>query len=213
MVSFFNAMMFKSSYLAIQLSFVYLRNTCRFAANYNIMEETRSQNKAALSYGAFYGLSGVVVFMLFYLMGTNINSKAPQYIGYLLLIFFIIIGIKSHRDADLNGFISYSKSLGTGTLIGLYGGIITGAFSVLFFQYISPESMQQIMEAAQQNMADRGMTEEQMQMGLEYTKKFTQPMWLFVFSALGAGLMGFIFSLIISVFMKKESTPFNSNLG
>lgn len=177
------------------------------------MENTRSQNQAAITYGTFYGLSGIVVFMLFYLLGTPISSKAPQYIGYILMIIFIILGVKSHRDADLGGYIGYGKSLGTGTLIAFFGGLISGFFTVIFFKYIAPDAMQQIMEEAQRNMAQQGLSEEQMQKGLEYAKKFSTPLWLFMFSALGSAFMGFIFSLIISVFMKKESTPFNSNVG
>jgi hypothetical protein len=177
------------------------------------MENQRTQNKIAMTYGAIYGLASVVVFMLFYFMGTDIQSKAPQYLGYLLLVIFIVMGVKSFRDQDLGGYISYSKSLGTGTLISLYGGIISGAFSVLFFMYIAPEMTEQILAAAQENMAKQGLTEEQMQMGLEYTRKFTQPLWLFVFSIVGSVIIGFILSLIISVFLKKEDTPFNSNIG
>ena len=177
------------------------------------MEDKRTQNNVAMTFGAIYGLASVVVFLLFYFMGTDIQSKAPQYIGYVLLIIFMTMGIKSFRDQDLGGYISYGKSLGTGTLISLYGGIITGAFSVLFFMFIAPEMTEQIIAAAQENMAKQGMTEEQMQMGLTYARKFTQPIWLFVFSIFGSALFGFILSLLISIFMKKEDTPFNSNIG
>lgn len=177
------------------------------------MENKRSQNKIAMTYGAIYGLASVVVFLLFYFIGTDIQSKAPQYLSYLLLAIFIFIGVKSYRDQDRGGFISYSHSLGTGTLIGLYGGIISGAFSVLFFRYIAPEMIDQIIAAAQENMAQKGMTEEQMQMGIEYTRKFTTPLWLFLFSIIGSTFIGFLLSLLISVFVKKEDTPFNSNIG
>ena len=177
------------------------------------MENQRTQNKIAMTYGAIYGLSSIVVFMLFYFIGTDIQSKTPQYLGYLLLAIFIILGVKSYRDQDLGGYISYSKSLGTGTLISLYGGIISGAFSILFFMVIAPEMTEQIIAAAQENMAKQGLNEEQMQMGIEWTRKFTQPLWLFVFSIIGSVIIGFILSLLISVFLKKEDTPFNSNIG
>ncbi|MBP6531994.1 MAG: DUF4199 domain-containing protein [Bacteroidia bacterium] len=177
------------------------------------MENQRTQNKVAMTFGAIYGLASIVVFMLFYVIGTDIQSKAPQYLSYLLLAIFIIMGVKSFRDQDLGGYISYSRSLGTGTLISLYGGIISGAFSVLFFMVIAPEMTEQIIAAAQENMAKQGLTEEQMQMGVEWTRKFTQPLWLFVFSIIGSVFIGFILSLLISVFLKKEDTPFNSNIG
>ena len=52
-----------------------------------------------------------------------------------------------------------------------------------------------------------------MQMGIDWTRKFMQPTWLFIFSALTNVFLGFVFSLLIAVFLKKEDTPFNSNIG
>ncbi len=177
------------------------------------METQRSQLKVAMNFGALSALASIAVFLLFYFIGIDIKSKLPQYIGYLILILFIIIGIKSYRDNDLGGHISYGKALGTGTLIAICGGIISAVFTIIFFTYIAPDMAQKIMDAAQQQMADKGMSEEQIQMAMTYTAKFMSPGWLFLFSLLGSALMGLIFSLFISIFMKKEQNPFNTNIG
>jgi hypothetical protein len=177
------------------------------------MENPRTQTKVAMNYGMLYGLSGVAIFLLFYFLGTDIQSRLPQYAGYVLMIIFIILGIKSYRDEDLGGQIGYGKAVGTGILIAIFGGIISGVFSLIFFTYISPDMVEKLISAAQQNMADKGMTDEQIEMGMSMTRKFMSPMWLFLFSVLGAALMGLIFSLIISIFLKKEKNPFNSTIG
>jgi Protein of unknown function (DUF4199) len=177
------------------------------------MENNRTQNKISFTYGAICGLISIVLFLLFYFMGTDIQSKAPQYLSYAVLAIVIILGIKSYRDQDLGGYISYSKALGTGTLISLYSGLIGAAFSVVFFQYIAPEMVDQIIAAATENMAKQGVPEDQMQMGIDWTRKFMQPTWLFLFSVITSVFLGFVFSLLIAVFLKKEDTPFNSTLG
>jgi hypothetical protein len=177
------------------------------------MENQRTQTKVAMNYGTLYGLSSVAVFLLFYFLGTDIESRLPQYLSYAILIMFIVMGIKSYRDEDLGGYISYGKSLGTGVLISVFGGILTGVFTLIFFLYIAPEMSQKIMEAAQQNMAEKGMSDEQIESAMSISQKFMTPPWLFVFSVLGSAFMGFIFSLLISIFMKKEQNPFNSNIG
>ncbi|MBP6334484.1 MAG: DUF4199 domain-containing protein [Bacteroidia bacterium] len=177
------------------------------------MENPRSQSKLAMNYGAYYGLSSTVVFLIFYFMGTDIQSRVPQWVGYVLLVIFIILGIKSYRDQDLGGHISYGKSLGTGILIATFGGIITGAFSILFFTVIAPDMLETIIAASQEKMLEQGMDENSMEMALEYTRKFMTPTWMFIFSILGSAVMGLLFSLIISVFMKKEQSPFQSNIG
>ncbi len=177
------------------------------------MENPRSQTKVAMNYGAYYGLSAAAVFLLFYFMGTDLQSNVPQWIGYAILVLFMVLGIKSYRDQDLGGYISYGKSLGTGILISIFGGIISGAFTVLFFTTIAPDMMDKLLEASQQRMIEQGMDEKTMEMALEYTNKFMTPGWMFVFSIVGSAFIGLLFSLIISVFMKKDDTPFQSNIG
>jgi len=171
--------------------------------------EKRSQWKVAMTYGAMYGLVSSIIYLIFYFAGADIDNKGPQLIGYFILIATIYIGITNHRNNDLGGFISYSRSLGTGVLIGLFGGIITGFFTVLMFTVIDPELAQKIVEKAQQDMVEKGnMSEEQISMAVSWTQKFMNPLMLFLFSILGSIFMAFIFSLIVSIFTKKEQTPF-----
>jgi hypothetical protein len=177
------------------------------------IENPRSQFKVALNYGTLSALSSISIFLIFYFIGTDIQSKTPQYLGYVILIIFLILGIKSYRDNDLGGFMTYGKSLGTGTLISLCAGFISAIFTIIFFKYIAPDMIQKILDTAQQNMADKGLSEEQIQMSMSYAAKFMTPVWLFLFSVLGTTIMGLIFSLLISIFMKKEANPFNTNIG
>src|SRR4051812_23385089 len=111
--------------------------------------EKRTQLKVAMNYGAMYGLAAAAIYLIFYFAGADVQAKSPQYIGYLLLIVFLVMGIKSYRDQDLDGYISYGKSLGTGILIGLFGGIITGFSTVLMFTVIDPALAGKILEKVQ----------------------------------------------------------------
>ncbi len=172
--------------------------------------ENRSQSKVAMAYGAMYGLAAVVINLIFYFLHTDIQSKTPQLLSYVVLIVFIVLGVKSYRDQELGGAISYGKSLGTGTLIGLFGGFITGIYTVLLFTFIDPDLVQKIIDASQQQMADKGMSEDQIEMAIIMTRKMMTPVFLFIFSIVGSTFMAFFFSLLISVFTKKEQqNPFH----
>lgn len=176
------------------------------------MESPRSQIKLAMNYGAFYGLSSIIIMLIFYFAGANIQSKWPQWISYLLLITFMILGIKSYRDVEGGGHISFGKSLGTGVLISIFGSIITGAFTVVLFTFIAPDMTQRILEMTQQNLTEQGMSEEQINMSIEYAQKFMTPLWLFLFSVVGGAFMGLLFGLFVSIFLRREpGNPFQSN--
>lgn len=169
--------------------------------------------KVAMNYGTLYGLSGIAAYLLFYFLNTDVQSKLPQISGYILLVIFIVMGIKSYRDEDLGGSISYSKALGTGILISIFGGIISAVFTLIFFTYIAPDMAQKLLDTIQQNLGEQGYTEEQIEMSMTYARKTMTPIFLFIFTVIGAAFMGFLFSLIISLFMKKEQNPFQSNLS
>ena len=172
--------------------------------------EKRSQIKIALTYGAMLGLAAVIVYLLFYFMGADPQSKLPGYISYLFTIVAIVYGVKNYRDQDLNGFITYGRSLGTGVLIGLTSGIISGIFMVLMYTLIDPDLTQKMLDIAQQKMSEKSLTDEQMEMGLKMARKFMSPPFLFIFAVAGTVFMSFIFSLIISIFIKKEQSPFET---
>lgn len=176
------------------------------------METPRSQSKVAMTYGAYYGLSAIIVMLVFYFAGASMQSKWPQWLGYLLLITFMVLGLKSYRDEDLGGFISFGKSLGTGILIAVFGSILTGAFTVILFTFIAPDMLQKILEMTQQQLTEQGMSEEQINLSMEWTKKFMTPLWLFVFSVVGGAFMGLLFGLFVSIFLRREpNNPFQSN--
>ena len=171
--------------------------------------EKRTQMKVAMTYGAIYGLASSITYLIFYFAGAPVNSKWPQWIGYLLMIVILSMGIKSYRDQDSEGFISYGRSLGTGVLMGMFGGIITGLFSVLMFTVIDPGLGEKIVEKAQEDMIQRGgMSEDQIEMAVSWTRKFMNPGMLFLFSIIGSAFMAFIFSLFISIFVRKEKPVF-----
>jgi hypothetical protein len=123
------------------------------------------------------------------------------------------MGIKSYRDYELGGYIGYGKAVGTGTLIAVYGGVITGVFTLVFFMYIAPDMVDRIIEAAQQSMSEQGMSDDQIELASKMSRKFMTPGWMLMFSILGNAIMGLIFSLIIAIFLRKEQNPFSSNIG
>ena len=170
--------------------------------------EKRPQWKVAMTYGAMYGLASSIIYLIFDFSGAAFDNPAPKWIGYLILIIAICMGIVNYRNNEMGGYIKYSRSLGTGVLIGLFGGIVTGIFTVIMFTVIDPELAQKIAEKTQEDMVEKGMSEDQISMAVSWTQKLMHPALLFIFSILSGAFMAFIFSLIISVFTKKEQSPF-----
>jgi hypothetical protein len=172
--------------------------------------ESKSTFKAAMGYGALLGLGLIIISVIFYLIGKS-DSGIVQYLNYAAIIAALIYGIKDYRDNYLGGYISYGKSLGTGTLIALFASIITAFYLFIFLSFIDQAFIANIVEKSMQAMREQNKTEEEIEMAMKYSHIWANPTMFAIISIIGTTFIGFIFSLIISIFMKKEDPSFESN--
>jgi hypothetical protein len=167
--------------------------------------------KHAMNYGLIMGVALVILSLITYLAGA---VKAPtwvSFINYAIMIGIIIWGTMKYRDEVLSGAISYGNALGFGVLISLFAGIIVAVFTYIQITLIDPDFISKMLAIVEEELVKRGMPDEQIEMAVEMQKKFMTPLIMTVSSLLGMVVMGFIFSLITSIFLKKEKSPFESN--
>ncbi len=151
----------------------------------------------SLTYGLLTAIGLIMVSLLSYLFDLS-GIGLIFVLTYGLILAGIILGMLRYRDDDLQGFISYGKALGAGTLISVFAALISGIFMLFFNIYIAPEAM----EAIKQNYweviieAYPDITEKQFNV---FLYSFT-----FVFGVLGVSVMGFIFSLVSATFIQKK---------
>jgi len=176
------------------------------------MEEVKnnSLSKTAMFYGAIIGVSLVIYTFIVYLAGLT-TSKAIGFIQYIIIIGGIYYATKKYRDENLKGYISYGKALGFGTFTIFFASLIVGFFTYILYAFIDPSLIDKILAISEEAMTKQGLTDEQIDMALEMTKKFTSPLFLTFSTIFGLSLMGFIFSLITSIFIKKKDDSFESN--
>jgi len=167
-------------------------------------EKTKSAvTKSVVLHGVIIGVLLSFVFVLSSMWHAN---TAFSFLNYAVLIVGIFFGLKSCRDRILGGFISYKKALGTGTLMAFFGAILVGVFAYIYLAFIDHSLIDFTLEEAQKKLMKQGMPDEQIETAMRYTKMFTTPLIMGVLTILGNTFMGFIFSLIISIFIKKETT-------
>ena len=190
----------------------------------NIMEESSeihlpqeeskklSLFKNSLIHGCILG--GIIAFITFVLnlMGASDTLLTVFQFSFIALIMAsMFLGTKSYRENHLNGYISYGKAFWSTFLIGAISSIVVAAYMFVFYQ-IYPEEIIKILEKVEEKfMENPDLKQEQLDMMMVYTKKFTTPFWIFLWSALGNIFYSAIFGLIISIFVKKKDNSFESN--
>jgi hypothetical protein len=140
-------------------------------------------------------------------LGADDNqSIVPALLNNSITIAFIAYTITQYRDINNNGFISYSESLKLGTTVAFFSSIILAFYQFIYISYLDPNALSEVMRATEQAMLQSNpeISDEELDMALQITDKFMQPHWMMIMGMLGGTFMGFLYSLIISIFVKKE---------
>ena len=169
-------------------------------------EDNPSQLKFAMNYGAILGIIMVIFAILFYIIGMDTTeARWTQWLYYVIIIGILIYAIKTFRDQYLGGAITFGKALGTGVLVVLFGSIIYAVYSYIFLTFIDASMIEKMITMAEEDMINRGMSDDQIEQGMEMTRKFmANPILMSLMLIITFTFFGFIFSLVIGLFMKKD---------
>lgn len=177
--------------------------------------EDNSKNtlvKSTMNYGAMLGLALIIYSLLLWMFDATTNQSLG-YISFVITIAGIALATRAYRDQEQSGYISYGRALGVGTLTALWAGIITSFFTYLLYTVIDPGLIDKTYAIMEQAYYDAGMSDDQIEMAMNMATRFTNPLMMSVLGLLSSVFMGFIFSLITSIFLKREGDPFeNENI-
>jgi hypothetical protein len=160
-----------------------------------------SVGKAALHHGAILGVALIILSLIFHFAGFALEDWT-KYVTWIVMIAYLVYATKSFRDENRGGFLTYGQGLGFGTLTFLITGLISSVYSFIYVKLINPAFINEIMEKSYEQMLERGMAEEQIEMALSYQEPWMMPSMI-IFPFIGTVFMGFIFSLIISAVFKR----------
>ena len=165
--------------------------------------------KFAMNYGAVLGLCLVCVAVIFWGLGIDEQkSVIPSILNNMVIIGFLVYAISHYRDNANNGFISYAESLKLGTTVAFFSSVIMAFYTFFYITYLNPDMLSNILNMTEQAMleAKPEISDQELDLALSMTSKFMQPHWMMIMGVLGGTFMGFLFSLIISIFLKKENS-------
>ncbi len=170
------------------------------------MEQNVNVWKANLTNGVILGLIGVVYTLVMYFLDFTFN-KVQGYVFLLILIVALYYLIKSYRDSNMYGYITYGQAVGAGVVIFLYYSVIMAVFMYLLYAVIDTGLVAKQLAFAQDIMEKKGIPEEAMDAAMKIQKKFIKPEIIAVTGILGNMLTGVIMSLLAAIFVKKEGNP------
>jgi hypothetical protein len=161
--------------------------------------------KHAIQYGIFLSIALIILSLLFYVLDLH-TERWTGFISYGVLLIGIIYSIVTYRDKFMNGFISYGQSFSTGFLTGLFASIIISLFTGIFVAAMGEQYIETLLMQSEESIlkSNPDITDDQLDIALKFSKKMMHPVWISILALLGFLVFSVIFSLIVSVFVKKE---------
>lgn len=170
------------------------------------MEEKTNVWKANLTNGIILALAGVAFSLILYFFDLTLNKTA----GYLnipiqLVILFFLL--KTYRDNFMHGQITYGQSVGAGVVIYLYYALIMAVYTYLLWAVIDPGLLKKYLAMSEEIMVKRGAPQAAIDAGMAFQAKIMKPGIMAPLSIFGNMFAGVIYSLIVSIFIKREGNP------
>lgn len=167
--------------------------------------------KNSMSYGAMLGMAMVIFSVILYVAEMNLDGGfIIQVINISIIVAGVVMGTMALRKEQGN-VITYGRALGSGTLIVLFGSIISALYVFISMKFIDPGQIDKMIVMAEEQMLNQGIPEDQIELAMGYQRSFMTPGMMSIFSAIGLTFWGFVISLITSAFLKKrKSDAFSS---
>lgn len=175
------------------------------------MEETEftpktSLTQMALTNGLLTGFVLILISLVFYLLNDPTNQIAT-YISYVVIIAGIVWSTLAWRRDGLGGYITYGQAVGIGSYTILFTALISAVYMFVFMQFIDPGVKDIFIAQAEEQILTRtpDIPDEQLDAALALTERMFNPLILAISTLFTYGLLGVLFSLITSAFLKKKA--------
>ncbi|MEM6642293.1 MAG: DUF4199 domain-containing protein [Bacteroidota bacterium] len=156
----------------------------------------------AIKWGLIYGFIGIILFVIIDISGLSGN----QAISWLSYVVFIVLLVLAHKEFKSNGdgFMSYVKGLGIGTLIAVVSSVISSVFSFIYVSFINTDFIESIKETQIAKMEEQGLSDAEIDRAMGFSEAFMTPVGIVVMGLLGTVFICFVISLLVAIFTKKQ---------
>ncbi|KAB2921412.1 MAG: DUF4199 domain-containing protein [Bacteroidetes bacterium] len=174
--------------------------------------------KIVLMYGSIAGLLMVGMFLISFWMMENgtlsfENSELFGYTTMLVVMSLIFVGVRSHREKNLNGVMTFGAGFKTGILIAAVASLFyAGGWEVYYNTVpgVRETFMNRYIEMSEKKMTAEGKAKEEIDAKVEELRKmavmYENPLFRFGITLMEIFPVGLLVTLISAGILRKRST-------
>lgn len=161
------------------------------------------------TYALILTLTGAGLNLLLYFTGYQTEKLAVgqhiQWLGFVIMAAVLFLGIKAVREESPGQYLSYGKGVGSGVLISLFSGLMSGVYSFIHFKFVNTEFADYQMELVRAKWEAAGMSSTQMEQADGVARMMMGPVVQAIITPIMVVLFGLILSLIIAAILKRPA--------
>lgn len=165
---------------------------------------------AAFAWGALLALASAVFSLVLFLTGFQTEKLATgqflQWLGFPIMIVILVLGGRSQAASRAPAETGYGRAFGWLLLVTLIGGFLTGLYNFIHFQFINPDFPEYVSRLTEARLETMGMSAAKIEEALRMQEAFLTPVVQGLVAFGGTLFFGFIFSLIIAIFVRRPAT-------
>ena len=159
------------------------------------------------TYALIMTVCQVVVSLVMFSLGFETEKLATgQYLGFVGIVFMIVVlwlGIKAVRDEAPGQALGYGGCVGTGTMIGLYAGLMGGVYRFIHLKFINTSFVDYQMELIRSQEAAKGTSDAQMEQAEGVIRMMMGPVAQGISTPILVVIISVLISLLLAIFLKR----------
>ena len=155
-----------------------------------------------IRYGILLGLVSFVYFIALNLVGMDATQGWARWASLLLNLGLMVLAHLYYRDHG-NGYMSFAQGVGISFWLGLVAGTIAVSGTLLYIEFVDTGYMERLADMQRLAMEEQGLSEEQIEQGMDMAARFTTPGFFFAFGLIGNVVMMVLIGVLVSIFTQR----------
>jgi hypothetical protein len=168
------------------------------------MESQVTTRSTGIRYGLIAGVVSIAFFLILSVSGVNITTSPLRYLGWVITAVIIFLAHQYYKQNG-NGFMSYGQGIGIAMWMGIISAVISSIFTYIYVKFIDTNFMDAIKDAQMQEMAAKGMSDEQIEQAMKIASMFMSPEAMLGFGLVFGFLGTLVIALIVTIFTQKKA--------
>jgi hypothetical protein len=173
--------------------------------NINLISLSMKKSTVILMWGLITGIVSAIFFQI--LKATGQDDSGLRWINVLIMFSGLFVGTMQYRDKANGGYLTFGEGFKAGFFMVLIVTLLAITATLVDMQ-MHPDFIDKVLDQARTNMINKGLPADQIDISMEYVKKFTTPVWIVASVVILELFFGAILSLITAAISIKKKPMF-----